>query len=134
MKEKLIRYGVLTGTGLLVSVGVMSLRGVFAGGLSTQDLMKALCDAFFVPGILWVLFGCLAWISFTGFFDGLAYIGSYALHTLLPLFGRSQRQQKYYDYKTEKMERRKRPDHALLLVGAGFVLVSFVFWRLYYAV
>ncbi len=138
MKRNWIRYGVTVITGLLLGVLVLNTANFFSDAptMAADDLMKVLCNALFVPGILLFLFGCLAWIAYTGFFDGLAYGVSIAVHALLPFMARSkERPQNYYDYKMEKSEKRaKRPDFVLLIVGGAFMLVSMVFLVLYYIV
>lgn len=126
MKKKLLQYGISTVIGALISVWVMNLEGLFDGVAYPTDLvMMILCDAFFVAGVLLALFGVLVWISTTGFFDTFGYAMRTAIHLILPFIHHERRS--FYDYKTEKAEKRGSAQYFLIIVGGGYLVLSAVF-------
>ena len=137
MKKHLLQYGISTGVVLLLALWVLDAEGFFllyenavAKGMQAQ-LMMVLCDAFFVPGILILCLGIMTWIATTGFFDALKYALHVATHTIIPLFTQNKVKQ-YYDFKTECAEHRSKPLVFLIIVGAGFCLVSALFGAMWF--
>ena len=92
-----------------------------------------LSDAFFVPGIIVFLFGVLVWISTTGFFDSISYIVAIGARALLP-FMRRDSNEKYYEYKMAKEEKRIKGYSFILISGAIYLAVGVIFTALYYSV
>ena len=126
MKKKLLQYGISTAVGAAISVWVMHMEGLFEIEGLTKDLIyMILCDAFFVAGIFLALFGALVWISSTGFFDTFGFAFRTAAHLILPFIKHDNKT--FYDYKTEKAEKRGDTKGFLVIVGIGFLLVSAVF-------
>ena len=133
MKKKLLQYGISTAVGAAISIWVMYMEGLFEiEGLTTDLIYMILCDAFFVAGIFLALFGALVWISSTGFFDTFGFAFCTAAHLILPFIKHDT--QTFYDYKTEKAEKRGDPKGFLAIVGIGYLLVSTVFLILWMSV
>jgi hypothetical protein len=126
VKKKLLQYGISMVIGALISLWVMHMEGLFdVVGMSANLIFMILCDAFFVAGILLALFGALVWISTTGFFDTFGYAIRSAAHLLLPFINHDTKT--FYDYKTEKAEKRGESKGFLVIVGGFYLLLSAVF-------
>ena len=126
MKKKLLQYGISTAVGAAIALWVMHLEGLFdVVGMSANMIFMILCDAFFVAGILLALFGALVWISTTGFFDTFGYALRTAAHLLFPFFRYDTKT--FYDYKTEKEEKRTQAKGFLVIVGLFYLILSLIF-------
>lgn len=105
------------------------------GGLTEKkDVYKALCDAFCVPGVLFMLFAALFAVAREGAFDGVSYAMKRAFLSLVP--GGRSKIEKYADYKERKEAKREKKVsfRFMLVVGGVFLVVSLVFLALYYSV
>jgi hypothetical protein len=102
-------------------------------GAEKTEAYKILCDAFFIPGMLFLMIGCLAWASSKGAMDGLSFLAQNLIRALVP-GGRIRTSQKYYDYIQERQEHRKAAPSFLFLfvVGGVCMAVSVVFMCLFY--
>ena len=124
MKKKRHWVGYL----VTVLIAVAMAAGVFIsrGGLmltAPADILGALCDGFFVPGIVLTSLGVLVLVANEVFFD----IMSYGLHSFLVLFTPLRKAEKhahYFDYKMARAARRKKPRNVLLWVGLAFVAAA----------
>ena len=127
MKKKLLQYGITAVVGALIALWVMNIEGMFLliGAGAPGAILSILCDAFFVPGILLVLFGALMWVANTGFFDSLGYALRTAAHMFLP-FMKTERKS-YYDYKTEKADKRGSTPYFMFIVGVVYMVLAVVF-------
>lgn len=129
VKVLLARYG-----GSATFVGFMawlyiSLRDF--DGAKLVDKYRMLSDAFTVPGILLLMFGCLIWISNLGALDGLAYAVSFAIRSLIP--GARYKDEKYGDYVERKRENRVKGYGFLFISGGVTMAVAIVFMILFYS-
>ncbi len=105
---------------------VASLMGVFKAP-STQELLRILCDAFFVVGVLLGGVGLLSWIGSNGFFD----IFSYAVKVVVIKFRPKAKLESYYDYKQNKDEERKPWLKGLLFCGGICIILACLVLVLY---
>ena len=128
MKSKIIKYSVLSAIGLLMAYIVLNNYGFF----ETADLAyryRILCDAFTIPGVIFIMCGALVWISQQGMFDSM----SYALKMIKDQFSREHDHVKHGDYVLEKQENRKNGGFGFLIItGSVFVAISLVFFALFY--
>ena len=122
MKKKLLQYGVCFIVGALIAYWVMDIEGLFLVNVHSE-IAAILCDAFFVPGILLTMVGCLIWIATTGFFDSIGYAVKVGMHLLLPFLSRGE-SKSYYDYKMEKDEKRGITPIFVFIVGLFYLLLS----------
>lgn len=129
LKKLLTKYTVATLIG-----GVLVYIYIAARDFAAEPLMekyRILCDAFTIPGILFLMVGILIAISNEGTFDGLMYALSYAAKALIPLFGREH--ERYYDYVERKRKNRAGGYGFIFIVGAAFMAVAIVFLILFYS-
>ena len=124
LKIRLLRYGISVVSGLAVGIAYLIGQDFLEQGL--MDRYRLLSDAFFLPGILMVLFGCLLWMSNEGAFDGVGYVVSNAFYWLIP-GGRLHHYERYGDYVERKRSKRVTGYSFLFWVGVVFVAVGFVF-------
>ncbi len=103
----------------------------FEIGKPPVDNMRALSDGCFTGGFLTAGMGALMLISTTGFFDMFGYAFK-SLGVLFTSLKSPSRHVKYYDYKTEKAEKRGKPTYFMLVIGLAFIALSLVFLYLYY--
>ena len=90
---------------------------------------RVLCDAFSIPGIVFIMFGALVWISQQGMFDSMSYAGK----MIMDQFRREHEHTKYGDYVIEKQQSRKKGGFGFLIItGSVFVAISLVFFALFY--
>ena len=124
-KKKLLQYGICGLIGAVIAVLVMDAEGLLLfWGTHRETTLIILCDAFFVPGILLILFGCLLWIANTGFFDSLGYAVRTAAHLLIPF--RKAERKTFYDYKEERAEKRGKTPAFIGIVGVFYLLLSLI--------
>lgn len=123
------KYLITAAAGIVLTFVVLLAKDIFHLS-ETVDIMKALCDGFFVSGILIACFGALIFASNGGVFDMLAY----GVKNLFYLFKKNIKDRKYkdfYEYRTAQKEK-KRSFGYLVIVGVALIAVSLVFLALYY--
>ena len=131
MKKTIIKYTVASLIASLMAFGVMCLKDLF----HLSDLLSiymALCDAFTVPGLLYLLFGLLMLVARAGSFDGLAF----AIRSIFVRFKSNdafKNRETYYDYIERKRKARKEANSMLFIfvIGAVFSVIAVVFLILY---
>ena len=122
MKKRILQYGICFLIGALLAYWVMNIEGLFFIDVPSE-IAAILCDAFFVPGILLTMVGCLIWIATTGFFDSIGYALNVGMHIILPFINKGERKS-YYDYKMEKDEKRGKTPIFVFIVGAFYLVLS----------
>lgn len=131
-KSRLLKYGIAFAVASAIAVIIMWAKGLFTEK-SLKDVYTALCDAFFIPGIMYVFLATLFFIAGEGAFDGLSYAFKMAFYR----FGSSKkRRMTYGEYKEIKAQEREGKFSVLFLfvVGLIFVAVSLIMLILYYRV
>ena len=100
-------------------------------GVSLMEKYRMLCDAFTIPGLLFLMLGLLMSISKQGALDGVTYVVSYGLKMLIP--GHHDKQEKFIDYVQRKREKNKGKSFGFLyLTGAICMGIALVFLILFY--
>ena len=132
VKSALLRYGITTAIGALLTLLVLDLHG-YVNAATQLERYRILCDAFTIPGLLILMLGCMVWIAGTGALDGISYALKHLATMLLPFaHGKDER---YYDYVSRKQEKRGKGSCVfLLLTGSGFLAVAGVFMVLFYSI
>ena len=130
VKHAITRYGISFAIGMAIAVLVAKGRGWNAGNAAYLNARYA-SDGLFVACIVFLGIGSLVWVSSTGFFD----IFRYGFRSLLVLFTPLRKPEEngsYYEYKAEREAKRAKPSWFMLIVGAVFLLLSFLCLYLYY--
>ena len=123
------KYLITAAFGAVLAFIVLLIKDVFHLS-QTVDVMKALCDGFFVSGVLIACFGGLVFASNGGVFDMITY----GVKNLFWLFKKNPADRKYkdfYEYR-EAMKEKKRSYGYMVIVGLAYITVSLIFLALYY--
>ncbi len=135
MKKKIISYTIVLVVALALILLVCGLKGLFTEEKSRIDVISALCDAFFVAGVVVIGIGALIWASDKGAFDGLGYSIS-SLFNLHKPAGKGLNWKKSETYE-EYVERKHAPEkknksmNMLLIIGAVLLLIAIIFLIVY---
>jgi len=116
--------------GMAIFLAMLLGRGVLEE-TEPQRILAGLCDAFFVPGILFISFGLLALCAYGGVFDMIAY-GAKSLLVLFTPFKKPEKHQYYFEYKVIKEGRRQKPKPYMLIIGCCFMLMAGICLVAYY--
>lgn len=126
----LLKYGITVLIGALTVWIVLDLHGYENAALAIERY-RILADAFTIPGVTLMLCWVLVWVSNEGVFEGISYVFTYAIKSLIP--GEFKNHEKFGDYVARKREHEKiRGTGFLFFVGAAFVLIALVFIALFY--
>lgn len=112
-----IQYGIALALNVGFTLLVLFLKGF--------DRILSYVDAFSVAGAVSVLFGMLLWVAAAGAFTTFGYAAS--------TFRSDRKYKTLYEYtvaKEEKRAKQKKIEVPYLLVGALFLLISFLLSRL----
>lgn len=127
--KNFLRYAITSLTGLLIAFLIAYFKEVFSQTEITE-VMRILCDAAFVPGIIIEGVGLLVLVSAGGVFDMLAY----GVRSLFVVFLRNPLNRKYKDYYEYRQAQKgkKRSFAYLAIVGGAFILIAAIFLILFY--
>ncbi len=123
MRNKYIKYIIVTLIGILISLSIFSYRNLFNAN-NIRDIAYILSDGFLLPGVLILGAGLLLLVSNGGMFDIFTY--SFKKMRAKKLYGekRPSYYNSYYDYRTSK---EKVPFGFLVIVGGIFFALSVIF-------
>ena len=125
--KKLITWGIAAVISVITVVVVYSLRiNNPPYGMEFMPPMQALSDGFCVAGMMFTGFGLIMWISTTGVLDIIGYGFKSVLYLFTPL-QKDKDEGGFYEYKLEKKEKRKAVPFEYLWIGAGMLILSFIF-------
>ncbi len=125
--KKWLQYLIVSVISLAIVFCVLLMQNAFTH--SGDLLLKDLCNAFFVPGVLVLGLGLLVWSTNGGTFDMLAF----GVIKLFDLFKKDLTKVKYrtfYDYRKAQQEK-ERSFSAYVVVGVVLIVISIVFLILY---
>ncbi|MGN1104469.1 MAG: DUF3899 domain-containing protein [Candidatus Coproplasma sp.] len=127
--KNFLRYAITSLTGLLIAFLIAYFKGVFSQ-TEVTEVMRILCDAAFVPGVIIGAVGLLVLVSAGGVFDMLAY----GVRSLFVVFLRNPAKRKYKDYYEYRQAQKgkKRSFAYLTIVGGVFILIAVIFLVLFY--
>lgn len=124
MKKKW-KYLITAGVGVVIAVVVLACKGTFTHK-AVLLILQDLCDAFFIPGAIFICFGGIVWASNGGAFDMLKYGGI----KFIDRFRKNVINKKYhtfYDYR-EAQKGKEKSSLYFLLIGLAFVVVAVAFY------
>ena len=125
-KRSARKFLIAFAVGMVIAVGVFAARG----GLEYTDtvpVLQAFCDAFFVPGILFMGFGALLFCADDGLFDMMNYGVMKVINLSRSKKHRDAFPKSFYDYRQMKDEKRKGGFGYLFIVGGGFMALAVLF-------
>lgn len=97
-----------------------------------KEIIKIICNAFTVPGLLFLLFGGLLFCVSNGAFYGISYV----IHSLLVNHNWSRTKFKdketYAEYVEAKRANAQPVPKYIFLVGACFTVIAVIFLIIYY--
>ena len=133
LKKNLIKYGISVGISLALAYIYISARLDLRNLSQTApvDIYLIFCDAFTVPGMLFLMSGLLMSISNMGALDGLGYVAVNGLKMLIP--GGGKKPETFQAYLERRRENRIRGYGFLYVTGLGCTAVSLVFMILFYS-
>lgn len=130
----LIQYGISFGISLLMSALFVCSRMDLQnpGAAALVDWYRTLCDAFTIPGFLFLSIALMLTLSGEGALDGVTYVLLYAGRMLIP--GAARKKLRYWDYVEGKKEKRPKGFGFLYVVGLSNMAAAVAFWALFYTV
>lgn len=133
LKKNILKYGISTAIALALAYLFISLRVDFQnpGDTPLVEWYRIVCDAFTVPGLIFLMVGCLVSLSNQGALDGIGYAATVAFRMLI---GAGARMERYKEYLERRRANRMRGYGFLYVVGGACMAVSGVFMLLFYSV
>lgn len=135
-KSSIRLYIFTTVMALAVVLLVCGLNGLLTEKKGSQDTVKALCDAFFVSGVLVAGIGALSWASKKGAFDGLGYSVSSLINVHAPSKKRLNwsKAESFEEYVERRQAKANKKEHKhLLFVGGAMLIVAVILLIVYHA-
>ena len=126
MKKKLLTLTIL----ILVHIGIIltvcGIDGVFTESMAQQEVVRFVCDGFYVAGILYLCIGGLIWASKEGAFDGLGYTVSNWKHSIFHNTRDWKKKETFQEYKERGSEKKKgrRVNEAIIIGGVSILIAS----------
>ncbi|MBO5982601.1 MAG: DUF3899 domain-containing protein, partial [Clostridia bacterium] len=126
MKKKLLTLTIL----ILVHIGIIltvcGIDGVFTESMAQQEVVRFVCDGFYVAGILYLCIGGLIWASKEGAFDGLGYTVSNWKHSIFHNTRDWKKKETFQEYKERVSEKKKgrRVNEAIIIGGVSILIAS----------
>ena len=132
LKKNVLKFGISFAIALSVSYLFVSLRVDLNHPEATPllDWYRILCDAFTIPGLTFLMLGCLVSLSNQGALDGVGYAATVAFRMLI---GQGARMERYREYLDRRRENRLKGYGFLYIVGAVFMAAAGVFMALFYS-
>ena len=130
--SKLLKYAIGTAVAAIAAFAVAYIRGLFEAE-STAAALEAICDGFFVIGLLYTGFGAMSLIIHEGVLD----ITGFGFKSLVYLFTPRKLNREeggYYEYRERKKAERaeKKPTTHILWIGVAFIVVSAIILLILY--
>ena len=123
----LIKYGVAIASCLAIGVYYLAGRDFLAQDL--QNRYRLLSDAFSLPGLLCLFSGVGIWLSNEGAFNGLTWVVTYTIKSLIPI-ARDTRES-YGDYVVRQRGKQVSGVGFLIIVGIVMIAISLIFLYLF---
>lgn len=130
IKRLVLKYGISFVFASALTILALWLRDFFTEDLPLVDKYRFLSDAFTIPGVTLICFGCLIALSNKGALSAIGYALRWTVQLLIPLSKKNNLT--YHDYR----ERRKKVEGYFFLFHVGFLFlaVGIVFIFLFYQV
>lgn len=119
-----VKYVSATIALLVVALVICLSRDLFTK-TEPSDIIKILCDATSVPGIVYVCFGLLSFCNQQGTFDGLGYTFKSWMRTTKNYRNDEKSPKSYSEYKESVKGKRKISWH-FIVVGLFFIAIGVI--------
>lgn len=116
--KKWLKVLIPLAVGLVIAVIMMFSSGI-TSAQSVHDALRIVCDAFFVPGAMLLMYGGLRWTYNGGVMDGLGYSAKLMINRMRPHY--EEHRQSFAEYRS-KRESKAQP--AFPLVASGLILLA----------
>lgn len=131
-RKALAKNGISAAVSALIGWGILSAKG-FSQTAALAERYRLLCDAFFVPSVLFLSAGILIFASNCGQFHSVSYASRFLARVFLP--GNFNRAESYGDFLARKGEKEKIKGYSFLFYfGAALLCMALVFLLLFYRV
>ena len=129
-KVTLRNYAICFGVEALLVFLVIWIKGFFTDSAAVN--IQILSDAFFVAGILMVLFAGLQFVSSEGALIGVQFVLRNMVLAFIPM-GRAK-MEKYADYRTRKLEGKEKLNNGYVIItGLIFLSIGIILTGIWYA-
>ena len=134
LSKALIKYGISLGISFVLAFFFVYMRVDFANPAATEpaDWYLILCDAFTIPGLLFLMLGCMMTLSSQGALDGVTYVLKNAVRMLIP--GAALKMERYYEYVEYKRANRAKGYGFLYVTGLVCMGFALIFMVLFYSI
>ena len=131
LSKALIKYGISFGISFLLVYVFIAARVDLhnLSGTAAVDWYLILCDAFTIPGLIFLMLGCLMSLSSGGALDGVSYVLQNAFKMLIP--GGALKMERYYEYKERKRANRAKGYGFLYITGLVCMALALIFMFLF---
>lgn len=132
LKTNLLKYGISGAIALALAYVFINLRVDFQnpGNTPLVEWYRIVCDAFTIPGLIFLMVGCLVSLSNQGALDGIGYAATVAFRMLI---GAGAKMERYKEYLERRRANRMKGYGFLYVVGGVCMAVSGVFMILFYS-
>lgn len=124
VKLKVLIY---TAVGLAGAFAVMLVGGIFSAG-STKDVLRIVCDGFFVAGALLLLSGGFRWCYNGGVMDGLGFSAKTLVNRMRPHY--EENRQSFAEYR-EQREKKASSPVPLVFSGLNLLVIAVIIFLVY---
>jgi hypothetical protein len=133
LSKTLTKYGISFGISFLLAFVFVYSRTDFRnpGATALVDWYLILCDAFTIPGLLFLMLGCMMSLSSQGALDGVTYVLKNAVKMLIP--GMALKMERYYEYVSYKRANRAKGFGFLYITGLICMGFAMIFMLLFYS-
>ena len=133
LKKNLIKYGISGAIALVLAYLFILFRMDLdqLPQLEAVERYLLLCDAFTVPGILFLMSGLMMTFTNMGALDGVGYVTGNGLKMLIP--GAGRKAETYGDYLERRQNKKITGFGFLYITGLVCLAISLVFMILFYS-
>ena len=134
LKKNLTKYGISGAIALVMAYLYIIFRVELdqLPDLDAEERFLLLCDAFTVPGILFLMSGLMMTFTNMGALDGVGYVTGNGLKMLIP--GAGRKAETYGDYLERRQKKKITGFGFLYITGSVCLVISMVFMILFYSV
>ena len=132
LKKSAFKFGISLAIALGLAYLFVSLRVDLQnpGAIARMEWYRIICDAFTIPGLVFLMLGCLVSLSNQGALDGVGYAATVAFRMLI---GQGAKMERYREYLDRRRANRLTGYGFLYAVGAVCMVVAVVFMVLFYS-